>query len=105
MKKLLATLVLALAATVAVGDRPAGAHQYDDYSLWYCAWSRPSSSYTIVHSVPTYLDPTWVRYYCGAVVGTIAFQWQVWRHLPTETWQYAGPIEDCRHVQCHEPGT
>lgn len=103
MRGLIAGIILALAALV-VDAIPADAHNYDSYSLWYCAWSRPSSSYTIVHSVPDYLTPTHVRYYCGAVVGTIAYQWWVWRDLASGSWMYGSEIMDCRYYYCHEPG-
>lgn len=107
MKRRLLVLVavLTLAVGVLVGARPAAAHNYDAYSLWYCAWSRPSGSYTVVHSQPVYLDPEWVRYWCGGVVGQVAFQWWVWRHLPDETMVSPGPYQDCRYYTCHEPGT
>lgn len=104
MKKLIAAAALAL-ATLTVSPAPADAHNYDNYSIWYCAWSRPSSSYYVVHSVPDYVTPTHMREFCGAVIGQVAVQWRVWVDLEGGGWMYADSpaITDCRYHPCDEP--
>lgn len=57
---------LAVAAIMSLGAGTASAHQFDNQSLWSCAWGRDNGSQVVVHSYPDLLGNGWVRYHCRA---------------------------------------
>lgn len=58
-------LALALFAGYLLGSAtPASAHNYDTYSLWSCAWTRPTEHFSIEHSHPVAITTSYVDYGC-----------------------------------------
>lgn len=62
---LLATLALALAASVAAPS-PASAHNPNVYSYWACGATRLDSQDFVVHAIPETLTPDYLFSYCRA---------------------------------------
>lgn len=94
MKRTLTRAVAGLALAVAALAGPtatAHAHQFDDYSLWSCAWGRDNGSQVVVHSYPDQLGDGWVRYHCrarqyhaGVLVADVHY-WVFWDQPSTLT--------------------
>jgi len=64
--RLLIAVALFGAALVGLDAEPAGAHNFDDYSLWVCAYTRDNAEDSIDHSWPVYVVPDRVGYRCMA---------------------------------------
>lgn len=75
-------VLIALAAVAGLPAQPASAHNYDNYSLWYCAKHRSSSTWTVGHSVPVYLSSSAVVYYCRQGFFGVEEQYRVVVWLP-----------------------
>lgn len=66
-------LLLALAGIIAL-PAPASAHNYDAYSTWNCAATRPGGT-TLAHSWPYELGPGYVNIWCRAGLYGSDHQW------------------------------
>lgn len=95
----LVAFVLAVAVVLGSGAR-VDAHQFDDYSLWSCAWGRDNGAQQVVHSYPDQLGNGWVRYHCRArqwLNGTLVadVHYYVYWDQPSSTLSKPWPSRDC----------
>lgn len=77
MKRLLLSIVAALTLSLGLVSLPAeeaSAHNWDNYSLYYCA--KHADGWAIIHSTPDWLSSTHIRYYCRR--GFFGIQEQYW---------------------------
>lgn len=103
--KLTVTVALAIATTVGLQADAVSAHDFDNYSRWYCAWARRYVEDSVVHSVPDYLTSGSVRYYCQARSGPTSYQYWVWTGTPVGQHGYimGSTYQYCDVVNCIEP--
>jgi len=71
-------VMLALGAMVALPADRADAHQFDNYSYFYCSKHRVDPGWTVTHSKPITLTATYVRYYCRQRLPSIGIEDQYW---------------------------
>ncbi len=105
---LILALAIACSGLIAACEEPVLAHNYDNYSLFYCAKHR-GNGWEVNHSQPDFLSPTQVRYYCRQVYGYgVEEQYWVIVNLPLDSndswrpWDY----QRCRPygvIACWEP--
>lgn len=62
----LGVTILGVALAAILWVVPAGAHNFDNQSLFSCAWGRDNGSQQVVHSYPVQLGNGWVEYHCRA---------------------------------------
>lgn len=79
---LAATLLLAAGVGVVAPAERAEAHNFDNYSTWFCAAHRPTN-YVLVHSWPYMMQPGLVGYWCEA--GFYGYNVQYWVHWDQDT--------------------
>lgn len=93
MKSKVSTLALAgllAAAAFVLPAKPAAAHNYDQYSTWFCAGHRPNGT-VLVHSWPDVLQPGLLRLWCQAGIYGYDFQYWVWVDVATGgSWMGSG---------------
>lgn len=71
--------------SIVVGTDRASAHQWDNYSYYYCSKHRQNSAFTVVHSWPDELQPNYIRYWCQEDFYGVRFEYYVYVDMPLDS--------------------
>lgn len=93
-----AGLLLTVGASIALPVEPASAHNFDNYSTFFCAAHRPSNT-VLAHSWPYYMASGEVGYWCKADFYGVSHQYWVHWYQDSGTSVRPWPYQKCKPAQ------